>query len=377
MSRCCGASLPEDMEIAVYFWYRVLADIKVKGLTRYVTPTPILVPQWDRLTGKKVTHMCEKKVRAEAQHASQSIISDCMEDFDVSHMLRTRAVTASVEDLSALQPFSIRVAFTGAFFEADGKNVQEMFAFVIITPLRNFDIVSYVHESFLAQPVPGVAGFKEKHQDWRELMFMWNTMLLREAYENLNVEKDLGDPILHAMDGTGSLSCDKLLSMFNCPLKIYKIIQRRYPVFSKLHVIGFPDLTFKNDDLMNQYTDYAYAYISYNASVRSSLRSGIDKYNTCKSEDRSGVVEVLSSPAGWPLFAQRKSGRDFYMKFGLPRFPCVLEFDMVKNPVFYLSFDAFKVNSGKLPALVLLKLRKFLTFDPSGDAVDALQVCVV
>jgi hypothetical protein len=155
MSRCCGASLPEDIEIGVYFFYRLLSDIRSKGLTRFVVPTPTLVPQWDRVTNKKVTHVCEKKERADSQHGIHGLMSDCREDFDVSEMMRSRAVTSSVEDLSGVQPFSIRVAFTGAFFDVGGKSVQELFAFLIITPLRNFDIVSYIHESFLSQPTPG------------------------------------------------------------------------------------------------------------------------------------------------------------------------------------------------------------------------------
>ena len=219
-----------------------------------------------------------------------------------------------------------------------------------------------------------MTGFKERHQDWRELLFIWNSMLLKEAYENLSLDKHLGDPIAHAMDGTGSMSCDKLLCMFNCPFKIYKIIQKRHTQFSKLHIIGFPDLSFRNDDLMNQYADYMYAYIAHNAQVRSGLQDSIQKYNTSKPEDRAGVVHVLQCPGGWPLRVVRSGGRSIYSEFGLPQFPCLLEFDIVKSPVFYLSFDAFKVNSGKLPALLLLKLRKFLTFDPRSDSVDGLQV---
>ena len=46
----------------------------------------------------------------------------------------------------------------------------------------------------------------------------------------------------------------------------------------------------------------------------------------------------------------------------------MMQWSLKKNPVHYVSFESFRLNTGKLPQLVMVQLRKFLTFDPMNQA---------
>jgi len=92
------------------------------------------------------------------------------------------------EEIESPAPLSIRMGFTGAFFkDEDGKLRQELFCCLFVTPLRNFDMHSYITESFLSKPRPNCQDFKTKHAEWVELSFIWTLLLQYEAYENLQI----------------------------------------------------------------------------------------------------------------------------------------------------------------------------------------------
>lgn len=99
----------------------------------------------------------------------------------------------------------------------------------------------------------------------------------------------------------------------------------------------------------------------------------MEVYNRCKEEARQSFMCKLSSPGGWPLRWAMKDGRREFRHFGLPPLPIMMGWSLQKSPVHYLSFDAFKLNTGKLPQLVLVQLRKFLTFDVDSDMSMQLQ----
>jgi len=86
-----------------------------------------------------------------------------------------------------------------------------------------------------------------------------------------------------------------------------------------------------------------------------------------------GMVADLRNPGGWPLrvppVGADGAAREF-KRFGLPPLPIMMEWSLKKNPIHYVSFDSFRLNTGKLPQLVMVHLRKFLTFDPMNQARD-------
>jgi hypothetical protein len=48
MGRCVGASIPEHIDKALYFFYRLGSDIESATMTRYVIPTRNLELKYDR-----------------------------------------------------------------------------------------------------------------------------------------------------------------------------------------------------------------------------------------------------------------------------------------------------------------------------------------
>ena len=48
MGRCVGASIPEHIDKALYFFYRLMSDIESTTMTRYVVPTRNLELKYDR-----------------------------------------------------------------------------------------------------------------------------------------------------------------------------------------------------------------------------------------------------------------------------------------------------------------------------------------
>jgi len=104
------------------------------------------------------------------------------------------------EEVESPGALSIRMGFTGAFFkDEDGKLRQDLFCCLFVTPLRNFDMHSYIVESFLAKPRPGCQDFKAKHDEWAELSFIWNLLLQYEAYENLQINPQARPSLLSSL----------------------------------------------------------------------------------------------------------------------------------------------------------------------------------
>ena len=205
------------------------------------------------------------------------------------------------------------------------------------------------------------------------------------------------------------MGADALLCMLNLPVKINAIIRARVPLASELRVIGLPELSFLQDDEMTEFVEYMQSHLEANASMRAEFEHRVDIYNTAKEvtpthtkknsclhatqsvkkshtnllqtqEARNGIIADLRNPGGWPLGVSQGGddavAREF-RRFGLPQLPIMMQWQMRKNPVHYVSFDAFRLNTGKLPQLVMVHLRKFLTFDPmnlDSDSTDNIML---
>jgi len=90
-----------------------------------------------------------------------------------------------------------------------------------------------------------------------------------------------------------------------------------------------------------------------------------------------GMVADLRNPGGWPLRVALPGADGVapeFKRFGLPPLPIIMQWSLKKNPVHYVSFESFRLNTGKLPQLVMVQLRKFLTFDPMNQVRDTHTV---
>lgn len=76
------------------------------------------------------------------------------------------------------------------------------------------------------------------------------------------------DPMDHSLDPGGQLGVDTVLGMFMLPLKAHEIIRHRFPRASGVRVVGVPELSFENQDDMQDYALYMHAYIDHNVASR-------------------------------------------------------------------------------------------------------------
>jgi len=70
--------------------------------------------------------------------------------------------------------------------------------------------------------------------------------------------------------------------MLNMPVKINAIIQAKYQTAQELQIIGFPELSFMQDDEMIQFVDYMQSYLESNATMRAEFERRIEIYNNAK-----------------------------------------------------------------------------------------------
>jgi hypothetical protein len=66
-----------------------------------------------------------------------------------------------------------------------------------------------------------------------------------------------------------------------------------------------------------------------------------------------------------------------FTRFGLPPLPLMMRWSLMKSTMHFVSFESFRLNTGKLPQLVMVHLRKFLTFDPTNQDADAAEAVML
>ena len=375
VARCVGASVPLHIEKAMYFFYRLASHMEINGLTEYVTPTPQLHLLYDRQGGKRVIGVSREvspnrgmraPVHPTRPHCFRQVVND---DFAGG-----RRDTVQVPCV----PLTMRMGFTGALCEtvdADGLRVlrQELFCVLFVTPLRNVDVLAYIHQCFLVRTKTTSLDSKQREGDVNELEFIWRTLLQYEAYQNLGLGGDEGDPFNYSLDSGGVLGADMLLSVVQIPIKINEVAQKLFasPRLSRMSVIGLPALDFAGEGPdMQSYMAYALGCVQMHANDRRNLAAEVARFGTFKPNDRFQYgPPMLRCPGGWPL--RMHNGR--FTEFGLPRLPIMLTWGISKNHVQLVTFDSFKLNSGGLPLLAMFVMRKFLAFDLSSLYRDGVM----
>ena len=111
-----------------------------------------------------------------------------------------------------------------------GKTHREIFCVVYITPLRNFDLLSYITENFMNRP-----KMQPKEREWLELDAVWKNILRKEVNTNCGAR---GDPCSHANDPGGELGVYTITNLLNVPLRIAELVELEYPDYTDLHILG-------------------------------------------------------------------------------------------------------------------------------------------
>ena len=355
MARCIGDTIPRHVTDVLYFFHMLKMFAEVNTLTGFVMPSPSV----------RVVHDHKKPhgiVRIMAMRCVFPSRESPIEGGPPISMIENSCMgTPGEQEFADVRPFSVRVGFTGAFLSDEGEASSqprartELFCVVFVTPLRSFNLTGYITERFLAPPRSGSFDFKNKFAEWHSVKGTWERILHHEMFENMRLPEHSTLPIDFMNDVGGRLEADKLLSPLNLPHRIARVLHTMHPRAADVRVIGFPNLS-------SEYAEYHLASLDHVMASRVKLTESLREYNTAKPELRELVEAKVPCPGGFPLHEDEQG---VYTAFGLPPLPILMNWDL-KFTDFNLTIDTFRLNMGKLPRLVSVHLRRFLTFDPSA-----------
>ena len=379
VDRCNSMTIPQHIADVLYFHYAILNHIKSSGLTNYVVPVKELIKlKKIRVDNKKVVGIFESRM-------GQNTSYDEDDDNDDQDSSRPRDIEGSRSCLKRLfseydklssdhylerEPFTIRVAYTGAFFDVGDVKKQELFCVAIITPNIAFDYISFIKD-FLSTPPKNAQG----KDHWVQLELCYKKIQLFEVNKNCGLDVDSFD-YMEDISGKGGVL--NVLSMLRLPMRMAWIIlnlpHKEMP--TNIEIIGFPKLSFKYDGTMDAYVTYMNTYVQNQVSVYDTLQRNIHMYYTESSKEQEEFPgQNLHNPGGWPRHGVKKSedGVEYYVfdEFGLPFFPIVMKFKYQKF-IEKSTRDSFFLNLGQEPESVMKKKRDFVTFDPVAGPASVM-----
>lgn len=363
VERCNSMNTPPHICNVLFFYYALLSHVKANSLTGYVIPLENLTLRKLRndkgVDAKKIVSVCEDMVSCNSDRPPQPYLNfgAPVGTTDIRSVLEDRD-RGGTEHMLDRDPFSIRLAFTGAFYEVDGVTKQELFCVAVITPLKAFDLITYIKDLF---QMPPKAVLAKDH--WCHLDLCFKRIQMFEVNNNCGL---LCDPSVYKNDIGGKGGMLSVLCMLNLPLRMAWIIQnlRQDESPSNIRIIGMPKLTFRQDGSMDQYLKYMNCYINEQVQIYEDFQRNVKVYYSTQEPEQSELTfNNIKSPGGWPLKAYAVSGhRQEYQRFGLFPFPLVMSFNyqiFVERP----SKESFLLNLGQEPESVVKKKRDFATFD--------------
>ena len=401
VDRCNSMNIPHHISDVLYFYYSMLNHIKSTGLTNYAVPvdqdnSQLLKLKRVRNDPKKIMGIHEVVIGenmgfcTSGQESSQDFDYTCIKD-SLSRLFSEHDKVSS-DHLIERDPFSIRVAYTGAFFKVGGEPTtfgdeqttlgnakkkssaevkQELFCVAIVTPVRAFDFISYVRD-FLSSPPKNV----QQRDHWCQLDLCYRRIHMFEVNNNCGLQCDPGD---YKDDISGKGGVLSVLSMLRLPMRIAWVIQNMGFEESPydIEIIGFPRLSFKYDGKMEGYCTFMNTYINNQVEVYDTFQKNIQVYYSSSEVMQNDCPQQnMKSPGGWPLpsddcFLLKSipgigSERDVeyfeFQRFGLFKFPLVMRFKYQKF-IDKPNRESFVLNLGQEPESVLKKKNDFKTFD--------------
>jgi hypothetical protein len=366
VERCNSMNIPPHIARVLYFYHSLLDHMKVSGLTGNVIPIEHMslkkMKNDKGADAKKIVGVFEE-ILAGCMNEDEIYVSDGLRSFDthISQTLQERDINGS-DSLRERDPLSIRIAFTGAFFKVDGETRQELFCVAIITPLKAFDMVSYIRDYFSIPPK--VAAAREQ---WCQMDLCYKRIQMFEVNYNCGLTCD---PDTYRNDIGGKGGIFSVLCMLNIPLRIAWILrnmkQGEHP--EDICIIGMPKLSFTENGTMEHYHKYMHAYINEQVEIHDEFQRSVKVYYSTQEPEQSELVfNTIRSPGGWPLkYCALENGRVQYQRFGLFPFPLMMKFQFQKKFVQQPSMESFMLNLGQEPETVVKKKRDFATFDPDA-----------
>jgi len=356
--------LPEHILRVIFFYSQLEEVIKTTGLTNYVIPLPNQPLKRAKMKDKTVVGLSEQIVGGEPFY--DGLPDDDPNMISITKFLNDREAQKSSCLTLERDPFTIRVAFTGALYEvtndmdveSDSSEKRELFCVVIITPNLAFDLHSYI-QNFLETPQRN--PYLKDRQG--ELSLCYKMIQMYELDKNSGL---FCDPSKFNNDLGGEGGNLSILSMLNLPYRIARRLKKMHPQHMKLNnvrVIGFPNLSFKADGSMDSYEKYAHRYINLAAEAHARRSHDASVLEAASDVDKKELAFEIPSPGGWPHNIKLdKHGKQLFCMFGLFDFPIVLKyFDENANGAY--TYESFLRNIGKLPPVVQKRMQDFLTFN--------------
>ena len=362
VERCNSMNIPSHISNVLYFYYSLLTDIKAHGMTGCVIPLEFMTLKKMRndkgVDAKKIMGVFEDMVISHASDMSErSVESVTAADTVITRVLRDRDTNGS-DHLLEREPFTIRIAFTGAFYEVDGEKLQDLFCVAIVTPNRAFNLISYIKHFFTVPPKNVLA-----RDHWCQMDLCFKKIQMFEANNNCGLTCD---PAKYSDDIGGKGGILSMLCMLNLPLRIAWIIRCLRPAETPedIRIIGMPRLSFKENGTMSEYLKYMHAYINEQVEIYAEFERNVKVYYSTQEPQQSDLsFNNIRSPGGWPLkVCTTDDDRMEFQRFGLFPFPLIMAFNhqrFVDKP----SKESFLLNLGQEPDSVVKKKRDFATFD--------------
>jgi hypothetical protein len=343
----------------LYFFWKVRAHIETYGLDKYVIPTPQHQLVYNQMNHKEVKAVQERRDFHRSAVADDNPVAGGSTRFRLSRAMSKRSRRGGEETLITREPFTVRVGVTGAYFSVAGKMHREIFCVLYITPLRNFDLLSYITENFMNRP-----KVQPKEREWLELDAVWKNILRKEANTNCGVE---GDPCSHIHDPGSELGVYTITNLLNVPLRIAERVHSEYRGVVDLRILGCPQLSFLDDDIMRSYAEYMHEVVDQQCRWQEQHKDFSQLFARTKEEERADKAYTLPHPVGWPCMAESSGdgGAPEFTRFnGVFVLPLMMTWGfMLPMSAFTTHKENFEINIGDLPEAAKKKTLDFNTCD--------------
>ena len=369
-----NTEIPRHIQEVMFFFDTCAKKCQSGDRSPFVFPTKDIGLQIDRTNNKTVTGLFAKGEMRNAQMdptvSPQSSQESTGEYISMKQILESRAHEQPEECRSPLGEIKMHLGFTGVeFTDARGETVHENFAVLMVTTPPNFFLWLYIYENMLLPPKMGSAQYSVMLEFYTTMKTLLQKIMDYELVVNLGVlHQDLGGADDYKFNPGGSLGVLTILSPFQIPLKIFKVVTTQHPGARNVQIMGMPQMTFRTND-ENTAEWLALLRKSINEDQRSMAQDfeRLQSYNTAK--DKSAVeCPQQQAVGGWPLPPIADDGT--VLAFGLPPLPIMLRYKIGCKATLNPSFDVWFSSIGgadALPELVRALLRSYLVNTSTGD----------
>ena len=370
------------------------------------------------------------------EHAhSRSLCSSDGRGVDTRRLLWVSESNSVGTQDTVLPLFKIQLGFTAAFFKADPPHAEDgdeseqrqaTFGVVTITSLRNVDalkliVVSIVLYFFLSTPLPEkchsliiylnlslpslspislsqdrllaapsarASNFSNAHKRQRDLLELFEHILIYQAYGVLNDDSSERPNRFYA-NPNGRLGIDTICNPFLEPFKICKLLEKHFNSPHHICIVGYPQINWQgnidiieggshSDSDLRDYVQYSSACLGHQVDARSKLSEAALEFYTQEKKSRrrkadheEEAKEEFPIPGMYGCPIRARSG--WYTEFATCLCPINMQLRRLCEIDVDESLQCWTLNLGAIPPLALCLIRGCLLFDPESPETIRLD----